>query len=57
LVAVRFKIEGWQPAEPGQLGSKEPQHRSHCETTEQVEAYVKLMLETGYRVVRIEEKT
>ncbi len=54
---MRFKIEGWQPAEPGQLGSKEPQHRSHCETTEQVEAYVKLMLETGYRVVRIEEKT
>jgi hypothetical protein len=52
---VRFKIQGWLPAKPGQIPSKDPEHLSRCDTAEQVEAYVKLMLETGLRVIRIED--
>lgn len=48
-------MEGWQPHKPGESLSKTPEHSGYCGTPEHVEITVKILLELGYRTIRIND--
>jgi len=52
---MRYQVQGWEPGQPGQPVSKEPEHHTLLVTVEQVEGFVRVLLDLGCRTVRIQD--
>ena len=52
---MRYQVQGWEPGSPGQPVSKEPEHHTLLVTVEQVEGFVRVLLDLGCRTIRIHD--
>ena len=52
---MRWKITAYQPHKHGEDFNKDPEHSGYVSTPDQVEITVKVLLQNGYRVIRIED--